>query len=273
MQTMIMSVSPAMAREWLANNVVNNRKVNKHIVSSYASDMLAGRWRLTHQGLALSVDGRLIDGQHRLTAILQAGVPIEMMVTYGVPHTAFDRVDLGKSRTTNDVIKINNLTGVKNGIFAMVRLMSFVNQGAKLGDRISPFEMLELVDAHSAPITFLKAHGGFSMKRICVGPILAAFGVAYYAEDNLTKLGSLYSYMIDPTEKPQQQSAVHHFRDVLLGNRAGSKTTQVVELFKRTQRLIYGVMRNEKINRLVTPDATIYPCTKDADFVNVHLAT
>ena len=64
----IREVTPELAEEWLKNRAPN-RKLRGTVVDSYASDMSAGRWRLTHQGIAFDEAGRISDGQHRLAAI------------------------------------------------------------------------------------------------------------------------------------------------------------------------------------------------------------
>jgi len=73
MQTETAYISPEHAKLLLTNNKVN-RKVSRSTVTAYASDMLSGSWRLTHQGLMLGKDDCVIDGQHRLLAVVQTGV-------------------------------------------------------------------------------------------------------------------------------------------------------------------------------------------------------
>lgn len=58
-------VTPEMAAKWLEGNVLNRPLKQAH-VDRLAREMAAGRWRLTHQGIAFDVSGCLIDGQHRL---------------------------------------------------------------------------------------------------------------------------------------------------------------------------------------------------------------
>lgn len=48
METKIMTVTPDMARDWLALNMRGNRPVMKNTVHSYARQMRMGNWNLTH---------------------------------------------------------------------------------------------------------------------------------------------------------------------------------------------------------------------------------
>lgn len=64
-----------------------------------------GQWRLTHQGIALSAAGALQDGQHRLTAILRSGIPVQLQVSI-LEEDVFDVIDTGRARGPRDVLAI-----------------------------------------------------------------------------------------------------------------------------------------------------------------------
>lgn len=119
MKTKVESITPETARKYLKSNT-SNRNVRQLAVSEYANEMRSGRWLLTHQGIAFDSEGVLIDGQHRLLAIIEAGVPIEMMVSRDLPkfvngHAGLftsDVVDNGRKRTVADQLRMNH--GVEN---------------------------------------------------------------------------------------------------------------------------------------------------------------
>jgi hypothetical protein len=81
-----------------------------------------GRWLYTHQGVAFGWDGRLQDGQNRLTAIVQSGVAAELMVSVGMDPRNFKVIDAGRKRTAGQVLR---MAGVKdsNPVSSAVRLM------------------------------------------------------------------------------------------------------------------------------------------------------
>lgn len=74
-------ISPEQAAKWLERND-NNRNVNVAKVKKMAKDMREGHWDTTHQGIAIASDGTLVDGQHRLLAIVESGVTVRMNVTF-----------------------------------------------------------------------------------------------------------------------------------------------------------------------------------------------
>lgn len=99
-------ITPALARKWLGENTAHQRPISRFTVSRYRADLVDDRWILTHQGIAFDTKGRLIDGQHRLTAIAESDVSVWMMVARGVDPAAFDRLDKGKPRSLSDLIGI-----------------------------------------------------------------------------------------------------------------------------------------------------------------------
>jgi hypothetical protein len=82
--------------------------------------MRRGEWLVTHQGIAFDVKGTLVDGQHRLAAIVEADLPVEVTVFTDVPDGTFDVLDTGKRRNAADVLAID---GEKSAtmLAAMVR--------------------------------------------------------------------------------------------------------------------------------------------------------
>lgn len=97
-------ITPEIAASLLERNT-GNRAVRRAVVSQLARDMKRGHWQLSHQGIAIAPDGRLLDGQHRLNAIVEAGIPVRMVVARNVSPEAFAVMDRGKMRTLRDVLQ------------------------------------------------------------------------------------------------------------------------------------------------------------------------
>lgn len=100
-KTELMLVTKEKSLELLAKNTTN-RKLREKIVAHYARLIEAGKWVVTHQGLAISENGSLLDGQHRLAAIAKTGIAVEMMITTGLPDSIFSALDSGLTRTITD---------------------------------------------------------------------------------------------------------------------------------------------------------------------------
>lgn len=119
MTTMLLTVTPAQAAEFLKGNR-NNRPLRKSYVQKLADEIRRGLWRVSHQGIALGVDGRLLDGQHRCAAIALAGVPVEMNVSFDVPDSAFVVLDSGLKRAASYALGIRSTeAGVMRWLLAL----------------------------------------------------------------------------------------------------------------------------------------------------------
>lgn len=102
----VVKVTPAMAEEWLGRNV-HNRNIRQASVDAYARDMLAGNWHLTGEAVKFAHDGTLLDGQHRLLAVLKAGITIEMFVANGIDPNAQRVMDTNAKRSSGDMLKLD----------------------------------------------------------------------------------------------------------------------------------------------------------------------
>jgi hypothetical protein len=115
----VQRITPARAEELLEANTTN-RPLSKSTVRSFAEAMRRGDWLVTHQGIAFDTSGVLVDGQHRLAAVIEADLPVELTVFTEVDPNTFDVLDTGKRRNAADVLAIE---GEKSTVMlaAMVR--------------------------------------------------------------------------------------------------------------------------------------------------------
>ena len=67
----VQKISPEKAAEMLAANTAN-RPLSRSTVQAFAEAMRRGDWLVTHQGIAVDTNGVLVDGQHRLAAVIEA---------------------------------------------------------------------------------------------------------------------------------------------------------------------------------------------------------
>jgi hypothetical protein len=111
MKITIEKIGPEKAKKILEANTCN-RNVRQSKVDEYAAAMTLGRWHSTGQGIVFLDDGSLGDGQHRLYAIIQSGVTLDMIVVRGVSPSAMAGIDVGAKRSVADFMHLHH--GVKN---------------------------------------------------------------------------------------------------------------------------------------------------------------
>ncbi len=100
------AITPELAAEWLKRNTIHNRNICWPKVDHYAELIVADRWVDTPEGIAFDVDGNLINGQHRLHAIVKANKTVTMQVAKNCPRDAFKGIDIGLPRGPADFFTI-----------------------------------------------------------------------------------------------------------------------------------------------------------------------
>ena len=142
-----MQVTPELAARWLKRNL-KNRNLRPQTVARYARDMKANRWHLDGTPIRFSHDKVLLDGQHRLAAIIESGITITTAVVVGIDPAAQAVMDTGRARTAADALAID---GEKNStlIAAAARLaLQVERQAFSNNDEYSHEEIAAYVHAH-----------------------------------------------------------------------------------------------------------------------------
>lgn len=119
MKASVEIITPEYAKQLLEQNP-HNRPLSRSTVERYAADMKAGNWNNNGQGIVLTPEGNLLDGQHRMAAVVMSNMSIGMLVVRGVPHETFVTMDSGKPRSLGDVLAIEGYVHV-NTLAGMAR--------------------------------------------------------------------------------------------------------------------------------------------------------
>lgn len=107
-------IGPELAIKLLeADKLIRNRKLVQSHVDALARDMKNDRWQPNGDAIRFSRDGDLMDGQHRLWAVVESGVPIDFLVVDGLDPEVMATIDTGRKRTFGDVLTIG---GTKNAV-------------------------------------------------------------------------------------------------------------------------------------------------------------
>lgn len=136
-------ITPELARVYLTRNT-KNRSLRSNKVNKVKRDILAGNWALTHQGVAFNNKGELIDGQHRLNAVVLAEKGCWMYVARyveDIPTTKTMPFDTQTPRTASD------LSEIPKKILEVARCMLL---GADINHRVasSATEVIEFAEKH-----------------------------------------------------------------------------------------------------------------------------
>lgn len=169
------SISPGKAAEWLTHNI-SNRPLNSKRAKKYAKAISDDVWALNGETIKFNCNGELIDGQHRLHAVVISGRTIQSYVLRGLPADAFDTIDSGKSRSNGDRLARR---GVKH--YALVAAITGFVFRHEIGDHGSlaprPDVMDECLARHSGILE--AAHDIASIRPKILTPSISGF-LLYY---------------------------------------------------------------------------------------------
>lgn len=104
----IVTITPEIASQWLDVNY-KNRPLRKRGANAYGRDVESNNWVLTGDTIKFDWFGRLVDGQHRLTAVATSGKPITSLVVWGVDPRARKFTDTGMARQYRDVLRMEDV--------------------------------------------------------------------------------------------------------------------------------------------------------------------
>lgn len=179
----VVYVTMSTAKKWLATNT-HNRNVSQSRVDTYATDMLADKWHLTHQGIAFDTEGVLMDGQHRLLAVVLAQevagdekkISIPMLITWGVKREAMVVIDGMLVRKIGDQLHL--FDGLENGrkYEAGSRIIRFIEK-REYGGKLTVDMARDIIERHKPGLSW--AIGTLNKDPVGRAPIIGAMAYAY----------------------------------------------------------------------------------------------
>jgi hypothetical protein len=99
----IEKITPAAAQILLEDQIKGQRKLRQSYVDRLAQEMRQGRWKLTSDGI-LICKGKLANGQHRLSAVVQCGLSFDFFVVRTDDEMIYKVIDCGLKRTDADAL-------------------------------------------------------------------------------------------------------------------------------------------------------------------------
>jgi len=142
-------ITPADAWDMLQHNRAG-RSIRQSHVEYLANEMKSGNWQLTHQGIAIDEKGNIIDGQHRLSAIIMADRSVALFVARNVPARRYQFIDCGIKRSIGDTLHISSRDAA-----SCLMIMSVVRRSGKP----APTDLAVLEQAFRPQFSLLNASG------------------------------------------------------------------------------------------------------------------
>lgn len=215
MKAEIKNITPAIAEEILTrhNNRIakgefRQRAVSDKRVDQYALEMKRGHWVVNSSGIAFDENGDIVNGQHRLWAIVKSGVTVRTLWITELPVTnevedskltvnTIDTEDCGKPRLVSQQLQMD---GVKSafligaGLRVIAQICTYqsvklnVNQSRELLD-IYQSPMYRIMEATHTNTRILKGYilGTLAMYRIADATKADEFATEFHEMSGLGK--------------------------------------------------------------------------------------
>ena len=260
----IARITKEMAVAWLAKNT-GNRKINRGQVEALKRDILAGRWIVTHQGIAFGTDGRLMDGQHRLTAIAECGVSVEMLVFGDLPLDAAEALDGGQPRDLAARVTISGEPIPKKTEVAAVSVMrrGFSWSKAKLSTQEQLSYFREHIDLARDACALLETARTKGISRGVVAGVVAR-ALASVPRPVVVRFCEILTTGI--TGENPADATVIALRDFLMNNSGTAGAAASMEVYRKTARALDAFRKGERLGRLFAASSEPFPIPSDRTF-------
>lgn len=113
-------IGPEEATAYLEFNE-GNRQLRPDTVKTYVRDLQKGRWLITGDAIRIDTTGKLIDGQHRLKAISEAGIGAWFLVVRNVDPHVQSVLDTQARRNATDALRFAGVRQNARVISAIAR--------------------------------------------------------------------------------------------------------------------------------------------------------
>lgn len=197
----IMRVTPRLAEEWLGKNE-SNRNLRPARVAQLVRDMQAGAFALTGDSIKFDWNGNLIDGQHRLTAVRDSGVTIEILVVRGLAPTVRSVIDTGARRSAGDALRMVGKVNGTRSLAAAIRLLIAIHEGSltRAGDKArdnTHSEVIAFYDANAELLDYCMVFANRHQKQMHARPAALAAAMFIGAQRDLAAFTSFITSTTD----------------------------------------------------------------------------
>ena len=219
----LVDVTPELAMTWLAT-MAANRRLNATHVERLAEDIRRGDWRQTFDPVRFNKKGELVDGQHRLSAIVAAGKTVPIFVARGLDARAMAVIDTGRARSVADAMTINGVANARK-LAAAAKALYYYDLGklASSGPAVSYAQLQRTIKAHP----FLPEAVEQVVSSSIIQPHAQLAMVYCLAHEKHPKKAEEWLEAVQEGENIGKGNAAFELRKRLLSMRGKGSTTQM----------------------------------------------
>jgi len=108
--------------------------------------MRNGHWLFTGDAIRFTTQPELIDGQHRMKALIEADIALQMVCVFGLEPNAKHALDMGRKRSAADVLALKGFPQ-SSRLSGAARQLLYIKHNAQSA-RVTNAEIEEVVEKH-----------------------------------------------------------------------------------------------------------------------------
>jgi len=259
----LVNVTPSIAQMWLDSGNHGNRRVRAAQVRRIAAKIAQGRFTFNHQGIAFDGAGNLLDGQHRLMAIVAARQPVYMLVFRGLPTASVIGMDENVTRDVKDVFGTLVVGGdVDHHVVATARAMYGSNDVSAGSDKDKEFWIGYIVQHREAIDFAVKVMTGCAKNSILRGVVARA----WYTPENRDRLevfGAVCATGV--MTQAGDQAAVtlrdHHIKY----RRMNTGRVMRVVFYRKVESALAAFLEGRRLSKLYEASSELFPIPGEDD--------
>lgn len=254
-ETKIKEITPDVARKYLEKNHPRNRPIQRAKVEEFKDKLRNNTFYTTHQGIGFDEDGYLIDGQKRLTAIVETGISVRMQVTTGLKRRTFEAIDDGQKRDDRDKLYMGGLDIDKEDVATIKTMLGSVS-GPKSNVPLEQLRNFYL--QHLDAISFVNEN---IPKRKFPAPIRAAIARAFYTVER-SRLEEFCKVLTSGEVSSNGDGAAVKFT-TQIANKRHSSAKDRVALYKLSERALIAFAKWETPTNLKPFEKEQFPLPEE----------
>lgn len=244
----IETITPKMAEKMLSGHR-NYRTKNQMRVDSYADTMRDGLWLIST--IIVSDTGELMDGQHRLHAVIKHGRPVDFLVVRGMPIENISAIDNGMARTAGQVMTAELGAKNANKVSALLRFVipsevshSMMRCGANTAKIIDAYKRFPWIQELCDNTT-----QGFLSQTVLSAPF------ARMIAKDISKKDEVINLLYRANAGDWGEDRMSGIR-IAVANYNANKRQDRINIYMRMARALVAYMQGETL-------AKLYACTED----------
>jgi len=256
--SVVIDMTPELASAFLTECNTHNRKVVESHVERLGREMKSGRWQLTHQGIAFSVNHVLLDGQHRLWAVLMSDATVPMRVFFNEPPESLAAIDSIRPRTNDEIISLAG--GMGTVTRAELSTLRALLGGLGNYNRLTPGEEALILARYRKAIRF--AHDILPTARyrgVATATTRGVLARASYSADagKLQHFADVLQSGVATNDEDQPITLLLKFLMESAHGRRGRP--EVRERYGKTERALSAYLLGEQLGRLFAATGELFP--------------